>query len=230
MKDFRLVFSVMLSQAEEKRIRSLHAKKGRKETGLCLVEGEKNIEAAGDAVEFTFTKEDSVRFEQLVTTDTPQEIAAVAKIPSFSRDDILEAKTIIVLDGVQDPGNVGTILRLCLAFNASLILIESADPASPKVIRSSAGALFHLPWMRMSRAEAHGFLTDLDRPIYRLEKNDASVSIDKMSKEPIALIAGSEGQGIELTIPGESVAIAHDPRIESLNVGTALAIALHARK
>ena len=78
----------MLSHEREKLVRSLHTKKGRETTGLCLVEGQKIIDVAGDAIEFKFTPDMTDKFEKLVTTETPQDIAAVAKIPSWSLEDI----------------------------------------------------------------------------------------------------------------------------------------------
>ncbi len=219
----------MLTKNQEKVIKSLHSKKGREKHGLCLVEGQKVIDTAGEAIEYTFTNNDSKQFDKLITTETPQDIASIAKIPEWTLDDIKQSPTIIVLDGVQDPGNVGAILRLCLGFNASLVLIESADVTNPKVIRSSVGAMFQVPWMKVERADAEKFVTDLKRPIYRLEKTADAQSIDKKLEKEIILIAGSEGSGIKLDIQGTSIVIPHDDKLESLNVGHALGIVLAAR-
>ncbi len=223
----------MLTTGQEKLIRSLHTKKGRDAKGLCLVEGEKVVETAGSAVDFTFSIND-VEYEsdflKLVTTKTPQTIAAVARIPNWTKEEIDAKSTILVLDGVQDPGNVGTILRLCLAFDASLLLIESADVTSSKVIRSSAGAMFQVPWIKVSRPEAAALILDSDREIFRLEKVNKSSPVEAIkTKKPAILIAGNEGSGIALTSPGKSITIAHEEAIESLNVGTAIAIALERR-
>ena len=213
-----------LTSAQEKTIKSLHSKKGRKNTGLCLVEGKKNVEAAGDAVDFTFSTSETKLFKSLVTTDTPQDIAAVAKIPTYKLDDIEKSNLIIVLDTVQDPGNVGAILRLCLAFDASLLLVESADPTSPKVIRSSAGALFSVPFMEISKESAIATIQRLNRPVYKLEK--ASDGVTAISDATAIVVAGSEGNGITLPVKGTSISISHSKKLESLNVGHALAILL----
>jgi TrmH family RNA methyltransferase len=222
----------MLTRAQEKLIKSLHRKKGRTESGFCLVEGEKVIEAAGDdAIEYRFTAEDSDRYVDLVTTTTPQDVAAVAKVPKFSKEQIFGARTVIVLDGVQDPGNVGAIFRLCQGFDATLVLIESADPASSKVIRSSVGAMFHVPWAAMTRPEAHALLSTIEsHHLFRLEKTDRGQGIETfVTEKPAMLVVGSEGQGIQLSLQGPSVSIAHNEALESLNVGNAVAIALHTR-
>lgn len=217
----------MLSNSQEKLIRSLHTKKGREKSSLCLVEGVKVIKTANDAVEYTFSKKDTKDFDKLVTTETPQNIAAVASIPNWSLDDIKSHKAIIALDGVQDPGNVGAILRLCLGFDASLILIDSADVTSPKVIRSSVGAMFQVPWMHITAKESAKLLKDLNLPIYRLEKKKGATDIKKSKlKKPLILIAGSEGRGIQSKIKGTSIYIDHNDKLESLNVGHSIAMAL----
>lgn len=219
----------MLTKNQEKLIRSLQTKKGREESGLCLAEGKKVIEMAGDLVEYTFRESDTPVFAKLVTTEAPQAEAAVVRIPTWDRETLLAKRVIVVLDGVQDPGNVGAILRLCLGFDAGLILIESADVTSPKVIRSSAGAMFRVPSMSVPRAEAEHLLQEMDRTIYRLEKRKESTSISDVRFDiPLLLIAGSEGKGIQLDLSGASIHIEHAAELESLNVGNALAIALYA--
>lgn len=217
----------MLTKEQEKLIRSLATKKGRELSGLCLVEGKKTIETAGRAVVYTFGPKDTSQFARLVTTETPQTEAAVARIPQWTTRDISDRDVIIVLDGVQDPGNVGSILRLCLGYDASLVLVESADVTSTKVIRSSVGTFFQVPWMRLARTSAVKTLVAFNRPVYRLEKVPKAKKFDSQTiQRPCILIAGSEGTGIKLSITGESVAIPHAKKLESLNVGHALAIAL----
>lgn len=220
----------MLSRAQEKLIKQLHTKKGRAKHGLCLVEGSKSLDTAGEEVEFTFGEGDSDSFKDLVTTETPQEVAGVARVPEWGHDDIAGSKTVVVLDGVQDPGNVGAIFRLCFGFGASLVLIESADPTSPKVVRSSAGALFQVPYVEYTKKEGLEYVNSLERPVYRLEKTDSSQDVSSLPKsEELVLVAGSEGNGITLPLEGVSVSIAHSEALESLNVTHALAIALYQR-
>ena len=219
----------MLTNTQEKLIKSLHTKKGRDKSGLCLVEGRKLIAELKDFLEFTFTPEDSKNFNKLITTATPQAIAGVARLPKWTDKDIINKNVIVILDTVQDPGNVGTILRLCLGFNASLVLIESADPGNPKVVRSSAGSLFHIPWLALKYSNILKLLNGIDRPAYRLENiseaEDFSSNNYKLPAKLI-LLAGSEGQGIKLNVKGKSIKIKHDPKLESLNIASALAIIL----
>ncbi len=217
-----------LSKAQEKMIISLDDKKTRRELGLCLVEGEKVINTARDSVRYTFRKSENENFEKLVTTESPQDIAGVANIPSCTLDDVSSKNVIIVLDGVQDPGNIGTILRLCLGFDASLILIESADPTNSKVIRSSVGAMFRVPWIEVVRDDFIKIASILDRKIYRLEKRKNSKPLKNIEFEnKIIVIAGSEGSGIKLDIDGTSIYVEHNEKLESLNVANALSILLY---
>jgi len=221
----------MLTKAQESLIKSLQNKKDRQATGLCLVEGRKNLEMAQNLVEFTFSKADTPCFEKLVTTQTPQEIAGVAKMPSWSVPDVLKNKRIVVLDTVQDPGNVGTIIRLALAFDASVILINSADPFNSKVIRASAGAVFAVPCLEMSEKELGDFLSEKQYAVFRLENKKGAKHFKVAEKLPpcFVLIAGSEGHGITLNVRGESLAISHSTKLESLNVASALSIILSAQ-
>lgn len=219
-----------LSRAQEKLVRSLNQKKHRRETGFCLIEGEKLVGELKGQIEFTFSREDTELFDDLVTTQTPQNIAAVAHIPSWSSDQVFASGTVLLLDGVQDPGNVGGMFRLAMGFGATMVLIESADPSSSKVIRSSAGAMFHVPWIEVAREDADGLLGQQSHLLFRLEKREGAQSIEKLrSDEKIALIIGSEGKGIQLDIDAPSVAISHADSLESLNVGHATAIALYER-
>ena len=220
----------MLTRNQEKEIRKLESKNHRLKSGLCLVEGEKSIQTAGDAVQYTFTKDDTDIFHEVVTTQTPQSIAAVARIPEWTWDDIKSEQNIILLDGVQDPGNVGSIIRLCLGFRSSLILHNSADPTNSKVIRSSAGAIFTVPWIRVNESEINNFLQKNSRNIFKLEKRDNAKPLSDVPKSDLKnsiIVAGSEGSGIQLTITGTSISIPHSKRLESLNVTHALAIAMY---
>lgn len=222
----------MLSLVKINQIKLLHTNKGRDKSGLCLVEGEKSIAMAKDMVEYTFSVEDTEYFKELVSTQAPQSIAAVARIPQWAKLDIEKSRTIVVLDGVQDPGNVGTILRLCSGFDATVLALESVDITNPKVIRSSAGAMFMVPWLKMNRPNGHAYLEKLSasRKIFRLEKKSNGKNIEELTTaSDIILIAGSEGNGIILDTTGTSISINHNKNLESLNISHALAIALHSR-
>jgi len=219
----------MLTLSQEKLIRSLHTRKGREQEGLCLVEGEKLVREYQKHLLFTFTPKDSKNFSDLVTTETPQSIAGVAKIPVWKLGDLQKASTILVLDHLQDPGNLGAIFRLALGFDASLVLVECTDPGNPKVVRGSAGAIFHVPWVILPRPKLEAFLKE-QPSVYRLERQTKAVTLEQVAKCPSAcILVGSEGQGIQTTFKAPSVAIPHSSKLESLNVSTAVAILLYTR-
>lgn len=217
-----------LTKAQERLLVALQTKKGRVEHGMFLVEGAKFVRDIDDMIVFRFTPSDTPRFREFVSTETPQNAAAVVRMPQWTMDDVKRAPAVVVLDGVQDPGNVGTILRACLGFRASLLLVESSDVTNPKTVRSSVAAVLRVPSLAVSRANAESVIADLARPVYRLEIGKSTVDVKDIPRgEKLTLIAGSEGQGIRLDVAGTSMRIPHDRALESLNVGVAVSIALY---
>ena len=196
-------------------------------SGFLLLEGDNAILEAGKFVEFRFTPKDTSVFDELVTTETPQSVAAVARAPKWSEKDVFKRRVVVVLDHVQDPGNVGTILRSAQAFGAGVVLVESADPTSPKVVRSTAGAVFHTPWIVVKSKDTTTLLARAKRIVYRLENRPGAVSLKKVKHEPMLIVVGSEGSGIISPIIGKSLVIEHQASLESLNVAVATSIALY---
>ena len=135
----------------------------------------------------------------------------------------------MVLDAVQDPGNVGTLLRLALGFNAGIILVECAEVGNPKTVRGSAGALFYAPWVTVERDVIENVLAESAVPIYRLELKKGAISPEKLPAGPLVLVVGSEGKGIKIGVKGASVAVRHNKKLESLNVAVATGIVLYTR-
>lgn len=217
----------MLSKSQDRLLLALQKRKEREERGMFIIEGEKFVRDAGKLVEFTFTHRDTTIYQEVISTEAPQGIAAVARVPEWTMADITSRPTIVVLDGIQDPGNVGTVLRACLGFNASLLLIESAEVTNPKTVRASASAILRVPWKTVPRDEAVDLLTSLARPIFRLELKQGAVTPAEISPKDRILIAGNEGRGIKLQINGTSVMIPHNPALESLNVAMATSIVLY---
>ena len=130
-------------------------------------------------------------------------------------------RIVAALDGVQDPGNVGTIVRLAAAFDAGVALLPGcADAFSPKSIRASAGAILSVPIAEVT-AQA---LIDTGRPLLYA---DASGDAFAPPKDGI-LVLGSEGRGVSDAIRarGKPIGIKTSGRVESLNVAAAAAILL----
>lgn len=218
-----------LTSAQQRLLLNLQKRKERERLGLCIIEGEKFIHDSRAFVEFSFTDKDTSIFREVVTTENPQRSAAVARVPQWTIDDVLSRSTVLVLDAVQDPGNVGTLLRLALGFDAGVILVESAEVSNPKTVRASAGALFYAPWVTVSRDEIENLLEEVGWPVYRLELRKGAVSPRELPEGPIVLIVGSEGKGIKIGVKGQSVTVHHHAQLESLNVAVATGIVLHAR-
>jgi TrmH family RNA methyltransferase len=159
-------------------------------------------------------------FDALAETKTSQGVIALFERPPqanlFARRDTI----VVALDGVQDPGNVGTIVRLAAAFDAGgvALLPGCADPYSPKSIRASAGAILNVPIANLT-------LDDLRWPIF-VTAADGSPE-DPPSREAI-LVFGSEGRGVssEIAARATSLAIRTSGRVESLNVAASVAILL----
>lgn len=178
-------------------------------------------------------------FDAAVQTESPQGVAALVKLREFSIGDVLErlqVGPIIVVVGLQDPGNLGTLLRSAEAFgSAGVVLGEgTVSPINSKVIRASAGSVFRLPIVVEKKAGA------LDELVAKLRKENVRLIATSSHKgAPIdqanlagscAVFIGSEGAGLPRNIMAqvdELVAIPHTPQVESLNAGVAGSIVLY---
>jgi TrmH family RNA methyltransferase len=164
-------------------------------------------------------------FDALAETKSPQNVIGLFHRPHASIEQLFvrESSIVIALDGVQDPGNVGTIIRLAAAFDANgiVLLPGCADPFGPKAIRSSAGAILTVPVVAASADEllARGW------PVFAA---DARGEAADPPAQKTVLAFGSEGSGLSpaLLAAARTIAIRMSPRIESLNVATSAAILL----
>jgi TrmH family RNA methyltransferase len=179
-------------------------------------------------------------FDNSVPSETPQGVAALVRLKDFSIDDILErlhVGPIMIVAGLQDPGNLGTILRSAEAFgSAGVVLSEgTVSPFNAKAIRASAGSLFRLP---VIVAKSVGGLEEvfsrLSAQSVRLiaTSSHKGIPLDQVNLTgPLAILIGSEGSGLSravITKMSESIAIPHSPQVESLNAGVAGSIVLYA--
>jgi RNA methyltransferase, TrmH family len=174
-------------------------------------------------------------FSDLAGTETPQGILAVVQPRAWTLAEV-KSGPLLVVDGVQDPGNVGTLIRTAhaLGASASVLLRGSADPMNPKALRAAMGATFRHPVVQLDDApfitwaRAHGLVlwaTAADgTPIARALESRPS------QKELIAVIVGNEGAGIrpqlnEIAAQRVAIPLAHGA--ESLNVAIAAGILLY---
>jgi|SRR5581483_2724103 len=164
-------------------------------------------------------------FKEIADTKTSQGVIGLFERPRWSADQILGRRDsiAIALDGVQDPGNVGTIIRLAAAFDAAgvILLPGCADPFGPKAIRASAGAILSVPVASMTREAL-------------LASNIGLYAADGTAAEweppacDAVLIFGGEGGGIsrDLRARAKGIAVRTSGRVESLNVAAAAAVLL----
>lgn len=178
-------------------------------------------------------------FDGVVPSDSPQGVAALVRVKEFSLDDVLErlqVGPVVVVMGLQDPGNLGTILRSAEAFgSAGVVLGEgTVSPANSKVIRASAGSIFRLP---VVVAKASGGTEEISGKLRKAGVRMVATSSHKGSAldqasltGSLAVFIGSEGSGLPRTLMAqvdELVAIPHSEHVESLNAGVAGSIVLY---
>jgi RNA methyltransferase, TrmH family len=178
-------------------------------------------------------------FDASVPSETPQGVAALVRLKEFSLDDVLENERlrvgpIMALASLQDPGNLGTIIRSAEAFgSAGIILGEgTVSPLNAKAVRASAGSIFRLPVV-VAAAGLEDVVTKLRTKSVRLiaTSSHKGTTLDQADLTgPIAVFIGSEGSGLArglVTQMDEVVAIPHTPQVESLNAGVAGSIILY---
>lgn len=171
-------------------------------------------------------------FQRLGGTVTPQGVLALVRDTSSTLADVVARPGLLLwLDGLQDPGNVGAVVRVAVAFGASGLLVSggSAHPLGLKALRASAGLALRLPFARAAAAEVAAALAD--RAVYVLEREGEDVFAVGDVPADLALIVGSEGRG-----PGaearaaatRSLGIPIEPEVDSLNAAVAAGIVVAA--
>jgi TrmH family RNA methyltransferase len=170
-------------------------------------------------------------FRSLSGTETTQEIIILLEAPRWSWQGIMSSPgVVVVLDGVQDPGNAGTLVRSAEAFGATgVIFLEGCVTlANGKFLRATAGSIFRVPFLEgMSRVELASQIARERFPFYALTAGGGLPLTEADFSQPCLLAVGSEGQGIscELLANAQTVAIP-TARVESLNAAVAGSIAL----
>jgi TrmH family RNA methyltransferase len=172
-------------------------------------------------------------FKSAVDTESPQGIAALVYPREFTVSDLTSPGSLVVVAaGIQDPGNLGTIVRSAEAFGASGIILgeQTVSRFNAKAIRASAGSLFRLPSVASKLSDA---VSELRKKGFRLvgtsSHNGVPLNEAKLSGS-LALLIGSEGSGLPSRILAqmdESLTIPHSDRLESLNAGVAASILLY---
>ncbi len=174
-------------------------------------------------------------FSSAVPSDAPQGVAALARWKEFSLEDVLARSKVgplLAIAGVQDPGNLGTILRSAEAFGAGGALLGegTVSPFNPKVVRASAGSVFRLPAARVKLSTALGRMKELGLRLVATASHKGTRLDQAKLAGPMAIFIGSEGAGLPRDLikeMDEVVAIPQAPEVESLNAGVAASIVLY---
>ena len=234
--------------------RLVSSRRTRASEGLFVVEGPTLVAdalAAGLVVE-VFVDEGTTPIEAAVTCHrvrsgaldqigdavTSQGVLATARIPSNTVADLVADRPVLLLSGVADPGNAGTLVRVAEAAGCAGVMFPegTVDPFSPKVVRSSAGSVLRVPVVAGGEAVAHLVLLAEGRGVVGTRARDAepyrTVALDPGS----VLVLGSEAHGVApdvAALVSTWVGIPMEGTVESLNVGVAgalLAFELAARR
>lgn len=171
-------------------------------------------------------------FRSAAETESPQGVLAIARIPSRSFADVAGRATLrlLVLDAVQDPGNVGTIIRTAAALgaDATVALPGTVDVWNAKVVRSAMGAHFVHPAFASSWEELEAFLASSATPLWAADRGGEPAP--SSSPPRLALAVGNEGSGLTPHVRAAAARIVSLPisaAVESLNVAVAAGILLH---
>ncbi len=240
----------MLTKSQEKLIRSLALRKNRKKSGLFVAEGLKlvtDLVSAGLTVENIFLTEGQreefaggdrthtitvQEMKHISFLETPSPVLALFKQPERLGDFHEDAGFILLLDRIQDPGNMGTLLRTALWYGVEHIgLVKgSVDIFNPKVVQASMGALAHVQCVEKSAEEWVQWSASKDRRLLVADMDGIPAAEMNWTAKDI-LVLGNEGQGCDevfkaagdqVTLPGNAA------KMESLNVAISGATLLYA--
>lgn len=228
----------------------LSSRKERENAGLFVADGVKLLEEAirwwpgldtvilSEGVEADIP--DTVRLVRVPSDlmayispmETPQGALFLCRLPE--KNVFVPKPGMLILDGIQDPGNVGTILRTADALEIPVVLLEGcADPYSHKVVRASMGAVFRTPVMQSTWEEVRDDCKKAGIPVAVTALSDRAKDIRSAGLETMAVVIGSEGRGVRQEIlenaDGELI-IPMNPRCESLNAAIAAAIVMWQMK
>jgi TrmH family RNA methyltransferase len=242
------------ARLKDLRQRLLHPAIG--EDGLIAIEGDHLIQEAdrsGLRFDTVFLREDRVAegdrtfpnhvkvltvaadaFDHACNTESPQGIAALVKAPEWTLESMISADEprLVILAGLQDPGNVGTIVRSAEAFAASGVLLTpgSVSPWNQKALRASAGSSFRLPVVFLVDVSLLRRLAEKRIPMYACVTDAGGSILEADLRGPIAFVIGNEGAGISDEILSFCDGSLHVPcpgPVESLNAAIAASIVLY---
>ncbi len=232
-----------LDNKKVKDVVKLQSKKYRDLTNTFIVETEHLVEEANKCgiikdlflVEDEFVDNDDNYFvseevmKKMSSMESPSRVLAVCE-KSNSKEII--GDKILLLDGIQDPGNLGTIIRSSVAFGITTIILspDTVDLYNPKVIRATEGMLFHINIITMDLEEAIKIIKSRGIKVYGTNVVNGVEVTSISDRDKYSLIVGNEGNGVKQNIQELSDVNLYIPmkdNVESLNVGVACSILLY---
>jgi RNA methyltransferase, TrmH family len=174
-------------------------------------------------------------FSSTVPSEAPQGVAALVRCKTFTLEDVLQksqAGPILAVAGVQDPGNLGTILRSAEAFEAGGVLLGegTVSPFNAKAVRASAGSVFRLPVVRVKLQKVLSDIREQGLRLIATSSHKGTPLHQATLTGRLVVFIGNEGAGLPRDLVSEVdevVAIPHSPKVESLNAGVAASIVLY---
>jgi RNA methyltransferase, TrmH family len=175
-------------------------------------------------------------FSSAVSTETPQGVAALVKWKQVKMEELLEPVDdnllMIAVGGLQDPGNLGTIIRSAEAFGARGVLLgeKTVSPFNPKVVRASAGSIFREPVLRVKLGEMVEKMKQSGVRVLATSSHNGKPLHEARFSGPCMIVIGNEGAGLApeiLAQADELMTIPHSEKVESLNAGIAASIILY---
>jgi TrmH family RNA methyltransferase len=239
-----------VKNTQVKQWKKLVTKKERDKTNTFLVEGYHLVEEAFQAnrvaeliisenidlpswdygsIPVTLVTEEVMK--ALSDTETPQGIIAVCYEEPLKESELI-GKTFLLIDAVQDPGNLGTMIRTADAAGIDVVVIGegSVDHYNPKVLRSAQGSHFHLPVVKGSLSEWMEKLRDQQIPVFGTSLENGQNYLETKASEAFALLGGNEGSGVSKELLAKTTSNLYIPiygKSESLNVAVATGILLY---
>lgn len=240
---------MLITSLENERIKNyikLKDRKYRKKTNTYIVEGLHLVLEAyksGNLIELILEKDEVLPIDvptvyvtneiinKISNLDTPVNILGLCKMSDSN--EIIGTK-ILMLDEVQDPGNLGTIIRSSVAFGVDTIVLgnNTVDLYNPKVIRATQGMLFYINIINKDLKETIEELKSLEIPVYgtKVEYGEDVRNFPSKDKKSYGLVVGNEGNGVSsevLDLCDKYIYIDMDEKVESLNVSVATSIILY---
>lgn len=201
-------------------------------SGVIAAPGVKKLQEAAENKKVSVFRVPGSEFEKLSSVRSSQGVLAIVKKPEIK--ELKDGSLLVLFDGVQDPGNMGAMIRTSVAFGANSILLtgDTADIYNPKVVRASSGMLIDVPVHKCGMEEVDRLRKEGYLLIASSVREEGTKDISEIAlwNKPLIIAFGSEGKGLSRDITERADEFFHIPireDVDSLNVAAAATIALY---